>query len=59
MNKKIGIGDLIRIYNSNNYGVIIKKDFFPEIKEHMYKIHFCEEDEPDQRWLFFRDLVKI
>lgn len=52
------IGDLIKIH-TNCLGIIHSKQFTgwgTAGGDFMYKIHFCEEDEPDNRWVFLEDI---
>ena len=45
------IGDLVSI-NAQHVGVIISKKRLELLKDFMYRIHFCGDNEPDERWIF-------
>jgi len=45
------IGDLITI-NNGPMGIIIGRKKIELMKDFMYRIHFCGENEADQRWIF-------
>jgi len=45
------IGDLVSV-RSQYMGVIISKKRLELLKDFMYRIHFCGDNEPDERWLF-------
>ena len=52
---KFNVGDLIAIENTFLMGLIIAKNsdrrHEPLGNNHFYKIQFCEDDTPDQRWI--------
>jgi len=59
--KQYKVGDLVTIQDTSYFGMVI--DRRPEYRDaalnFMYKIHFCGEDEPDNRWLFEDALERI
>jgi len=55
MENKYYIGDLVSIH-SRCLGVIYNKKRFGGRPKWYYQIHFCEEKNPDPRWLHPEDI---
>jgi len=61
-NEQHKVGDLVTIQDTSYFGMVVDKR--PEYRDDaaldfMYKIHFCGEEEPDNRWLFEDALERI
>ena len=52
--KAYDVGDLIKV--SGWMALIVAKQRYPMIPEIMYKLHFCGEEQSDNRWLFAGDI---
>ena len=59
------LGDLVTIEDTSYFGMIVDKKAADQCSppdvglSFMYKIHFCGEEEPDNRWLFDDALKRI
>tara|TARA_R110000824_G_scaffold68969_1_gene177818 strand:+ start:825 stop:1037 length:213 start_codon:yes stop_codon:yes gene_type:complete len=59
------IGDLITIAETSYMGMVVGKkhdvtsDFYGYPETHLYKIHFCGDNEADERWMLEDALQKI
>lgn len=60
-NEQYKVGDLVTIQDTSYFGMVV--DRRPEYRDaaldFMYKIHFCGEEEADNRWLFEDALKRI
>ena len=55
------VGDLVEIdsaYGANHLGVVRHMKECSFSNSILYRIHFCEEDEADERWLYMRDIKR-
>lgn len=60
-NEQYRVGDLVTIQDTSYFGMVVdrRSGLGVAALDFMYKIHFCGEEEPDNRWLFEDALKRI
>jgi len=60
--KIYNVGDLVQFVGNNEssyIALIVNRQLSHLFDEYEYRIHFCDEDVPDDRWLFGSVFNKI